>query len=47
MIGVQNLKKYISELILDNYDYIPVTYIKMHYMNLALIKMIVARFVGT
>ena len=42
MIGIQNLKTYISELTLDSYKYITVAYV-----TLTLIKMTVIHFVGT
>jgi len=42
MIGIQNLKIYVSELTLDTYKYITVAYI-----TLTLIKMTVIHCVGT
>jgi hypothetical protein len=41
------LKMYISELILDTYEYVPEAYAKMHSINLTLTTLIVAHFVGT
>jgi len=41
------LKMYISELILDTYEYVPVAYVTVHSINLTLITLIVAHFVGT
>jgi len=38
---------YVSEMILDTYEYVPEAYTTMHSINLILITLIVAHFVGT
>ena len=47
IIGINTKKKYISELILQSYECIPVAYVKTPLHDLTLIKLSVAPFVVT